>query len=105
MGESKRDTHRTSDGYLTVRALKKGEVDTVSWKVGSDVHVVRLSLHRARPYPALYQVEHTIIHHVQTDSPFTEANRELFDDVRLARNKLHKLRRTAPNTYDTEEKP
>lgn len=104
MTSDERDTHRTSDGFLTVRALRKGEVDTLGWKQGKDVHLARLTLFREKPEPPLFRVEHHIVHNPDDAEAWQEVHRELFDDVRIARRHFAKLRKAAPTTYEESPK-
>lgn len=100
---SERETHRTSDGFLTVRALRSGAVDTLGWKQGTDVHLARLILFRELPEPPLFRVEHHIVHNPDDSEAWQEVHRELFDDVRKARRHLSSLRKNAPSTYTEPE--
>lgn len=97
------ETERTSDGFLTVKALRAGGVDTLGWKKDHDVHLVRLTLFRAKPPPPLFRVEHHIVHHPDDEEAWQEVHRELFDDVGRARRYLLHLRKKPPATYANGE--
>lgn len=97
------DEHRTSDGFVRAEHLRRGAIDQRGWLVGTDWHIIRLTLRR--PRPELWEVEHRIIHHHPGTSiaSSTTTNSELFNTLTEARRQLKALRKSPPSSYPSPE--
>lgn len=91
--DDNRTTNRTTDGFLSVTALKAGGLDQQAWTVGTTVHTTTLSMIRPHPNP-LFRVVHL---QVTPPAAVSIETVELFVDVRLARNLFRKLRNSPPS--------
>lgn len=92
---------RTSDGFLSVVALKAGGIEQQSWTEGGITHYTELTLFREQPEPPLYRVKHTAFSTLEGKKYVVASSNDLYDDVRRARNQFRKLRNTPPTTITT----
>lgn len=90
-------TNRTTSGFLTVAALKAGEVEQQAWTVGPTTHITTIKMIRPHPNP-LFRLEHTLAYVNVVGEVETHLVIELFVDVNPARNLFRKLRNSPPSS-------
>ena len=88
---------RTSDGFLTVAALRKGAVEQQAWREDLVTHVTILSMiDRGQDQPPMYRVNHRAYAVVADKNLLLAQEDVIFDDVRKARNLFKRLRKHPP---------
>lgn len=89
---------RTSDGFLTVAALRRGAVEQQAWKDDGVTHVTIISLiDRGKDQPPMYRVNHRAYAVVVEQNILMAQEDVIFDDIRKARNHFKRLRKHPPD--------